>query len=48
MWFDGTVNVIVGLVGLVFALGFVAIAAYGFYHRRRLVGNLVIDPLPGS
>jgi len=48
MWFDGTVNVIVGLVGLVFALGFVVIAAYGFYHRRRLVGNLVIDPLPGS
>ncbi|MFQ5493876.1 MAG: NADH-quinone oxidoreductase subunit NuoH [Phycisphaerae bacterium] len=37
-----------GGAGLVFVAGFVAIAAYGFYHRRRLVGNLVIDPMPGS
>ena len=45
---DSVVNIVLGLVGLVFAAGFVAIAAYGFHHRRRLVGNLVIDPLPGS
>lgn len=42
------VTIILGLIGLVFAFGFVGIAAYGFYHRRRLVGNLVIDVLPGS
>jgi len=45
---NGVVNVILGLVGVMFVAGFVAIAAYGFYHRRRLVGNLVIDPLPGG
>ena len=46
--FDKVVNVILGLIGMVFALGFPAIAAYGFYHRRRLVGNLAVDALPGS
>lgn len=46
--FDGIVNGILGVVGLVFAVGFVVIAAHGFLNRRRLVGNLVIDPLPGS
>jgi NADH-quinone oxidoreductase subunit H len=45
---NSVVNIILGLVGALFAAGFVAIAAYGFHHRRRLVGNLVIDPLPGS
>lgn len=39
---------ILGLIGLVFALMFPAIAMYGFYHRRKLVGNLVVDALPGS
>jgi len=38
----------VGGIGAIFALMFPAIAAYGFYHRRRLVGNLVVDALPGS
>lgn len=46
--FDRIVTWILGLIGAVFALGFLAIAAYGFYHRRRLVGSLVIDVLPGS
>ena len=46
--FDGIVTAVLGLIGAVFAVGFLAIAAFGFYHRRRLVGNLVIDPLPGS
>jgi NADH-quinone oxidoreductase subunit H len=41
-------NWLVGGIGAVFALMFPAIAAYGFYHRRRLVGNLVVDALPGS
>ncbi|MFQ5462735.1 MAG: NADH-quinone oxidoreductase subunit NuoH [Phycisphaerae bacterium] len=42
------VNLMLGVVGLVFAAGGVLIAGYGFYHRRRLVGNLVVDALPGS
>ncbi|MHC5110433.1 MAG: NADH-quinone oxidoreductase subunit NuoH [Planctomycetota bacterium] len=46
--FATIVNWICGLIGMVFALGFPAIAAYGFYHRRRLVGNLVVDVMPGS
>jgi NADH-quinone oxidoreductase subunit H len=46
--FAGISNWVVGGVGAVFALMFPAIAAYGFYHRRRLVGNLVVDALPGS
>ncbi|MGD2111037.1 MAG: NADH-quinone oxidoreductase subunit NuoH [Phycisphaerae bacterium] len=46
--FDTVINVILGLIGVLFVVGFVGIAAYGFYHRRRLVGNLVIDPLPGG
>ncbi len=46
--FDQVVSWLLGLIGAVFPIGFVAIAAHGFYHRRRLVGNLVIDPLPGS
>jgi NADH-quinone oxidoreductase subunit H len=41
-------NIILGVIGAVFALMFPAIAAYGFYHRRKLVGNLVVDALPGS
>ena len=39
---------VLGAIGLGFALAFPAIAMYGFHHRRRLVGNLVIDPLPGG
>ncbi len=48
IWFTRVWNVGLGVVGLAFAFGFVAIAAYGFYHRRRLVGNLVVDALPGA
>lgn len=45
---DSAVNWIMGFVGLIFAMGFPAIAGYGFYHRRRLVGHLAVDPMPGS
>ena len=45
---DWVTSIILGLIGMIFALGFPAVAAYGFYHRRRLVGNLAIDALPGS
>ena len=46
--FARIMTILLGLIGAVFALMFPAIAAYGFYHRRRLVGNLVVDALPGS
>lgn len=45
--FTRIINVILGLIGLLFVLGFLLIAAYGFYHRRRMVGNLVQDVAPG-
>jgi len=32
----------------VLILGFVAISAYGYSNRRRLVGPLVVDHLPGA
>jgi len=47
-WFATITNIILGLIGAGFAAAFPAIAAYGFYHRRKLVGNLVVDALPGS
>jgi len=45
--FSGVVNVILGVIGLLFVVGFPAIAIYGFVNRRRLVGNLVQDARPG-
>ncbi len=47
-WVHGGFNVLLGIIGLVFAFGFIAIGAYGFYNRRKLVGTLSIDPLPGG
>ncbi|HNQ22932.1 MAG TPA: NADH-quinone oxidoreductase subunit NuoH [Phycisphaerae bacterium] len=47
-WFARIVNWILGLIGLVFAAGFVVIAVYGFIHRRPLVGYLAMDPLSGA
>ena len=41
-------NWVLGAVGLVFILGFITIAGYGFYHRRSLVGNLAVDAKPWS
>ncbi|MCO6435599.1 MAG: NADH-quinone oxidoreductase subunit NuoH [Phycisphaerae bacterium] len=46
--FDGVINVILGVVGMLFLAAFSIIAAWGFFHRRKLVGNLVVDPLPGG
>ncbi len=45
---DAIANGIAGGIGALFAVSFAAIAMYGFYHRRRLVGNLVVDALPGA
>jgi hypothetical protein len=46
--FARVMNLLLGMIGALFALMFPAIAAYGFYHRRSMVGNLVVDALPGS
>ena len=46
------VNVLMSIVGAVFVLGFVAIAAYGWWNRRRLVQprgwKYAVDLLKGS
>ena len=41
-------NVVLTAVGVAFVLGFITIMVYGFANRRRLVGTLVIDHLPGA
>jgi len=46
--FADIVNWALGIGGFVFLLGFPAIAGYGFYHRRRMVGNLAVDAMPAS
>ena len=46
--FSRVVTVVLGIVGLAIAMCFPAIASYGFWHRRRLVGNLAIDAMPAS
>lgn len=46
--FATIVNIFVGVIGIAMTLMFPAIAAYGFLNRRGMVGNLVVDALPGS
>lgn len=41
-------NVAMAAIGVVPAAGFVTIAVYGFVNRRRLVGTLVVNHLPGA
>ncbi len=41
-------NVLMTGIGVVLVLGFVVIMLYGWINRRRLVGQLAIDVLPGS
>jgi len=42
------VNLILTILGTVLIIGFGAISAHGYSNRRRLVGSLAIDHLPGS
>ena len=44
----GLANVILSLIGAVLVLGFVVIMVYGRMNRRRLVGTLAVDHLPGA
>ncbi len=41
-------NVAMAGIGAFLLAGFVVIAAFGYANRRRLVGSLVVDHLPGS
>jgi len=41
-------NVVLSLIGAVMVLVAIGIGVYGFWHRRRLVGYLGVDLLPGS
>lgn len=41
-------NAAMAMIGAVAILGFVVTGAYGYINRRRLVGSLVVDHLPGS
>jgi NADH-quinone oxidoreductase subunit H len=41
-------NAVCTVLGLILIAGFVWFVVYGFMNRRRLVGTLVIDHLPGA
>jgi NADH-quinone oxidoreductase subunit H len=45
---DSIIHKILVAIGAVTVAAMISIAAYGYINRRRLVGNLVIDHLPGS
>ncbi len=45
---DRLVHGLLVAVGYVVVLGMIGVAVYGYANRRRLVGALVIDHLPGS
>jgi NADH-quinone oxidoreductase subunit H len=46
--FARAVGVMMGLAGAFLAGGFVVIGLYGWSNRRRLVGELAVDHLPGA
>jgi len=45
---DSVIHRVLVLIGAVLVIGMIAIAAHGYSNRRRLVGSLVIDHLPGA
>jgi NADH-quinone oxidoreductase subunit H len=45
---DAVLHKALVVVGAVLLIGMIGIAAYGYANRRRLVGSLVIDHLPGA
>ncbi len=47
-WIWMTFNVLLSVIGAVAAVGMVAIATYGYWHRKSLVGYLGVETLPGA
>lgn len=45
---ESVTQYVLGVLGALFVLSFVAVALKGFVKRRQLVGYLAVDPLPGS
>jgi NADH-quinone oxidoreductase subunit H len=41
-------NGLLTLIGVVLVAGFLVIGAYGFMNRRRLVGSMAVEHLPGA
>jgi NADH-quinone oxidoreductase subunit H len=48
LWAGRVTTWLLGGIGAIFALSYFAVAAYGYLNRRRLVGYLSVDALPGS
>ena len=42
------INVILALIGAVVAISFIIVATRGFVRRRREVGYLAVEALPGG
>jgi NADH-quinone oxidoreductase subunit H len=43
-----TLNIILSVIGAVIVLAALSVVVYGFWNRRRLVGYLGVDLLPGA
>ncbi len=43
-----TLNIILSIIGAVIVLAALSVVVYGFWNRRRLVGYLGVDLLPGA
>jgi len=47
-YFVSSVNAVLSVIGAVVCIGIFCIALYGYINRRRMVGSLAVDQLPGS
>ncbi len=47
-WFFRAISVVLSVIGAVLAISFLAVAAKGFLNRRREVGYLAVDLMPGG
>jgi len=47
-WLFTSLNLLLSAIGAILATGALCVAVYGWWHRRRLVGYLAVDLLPGS
>lgn len=48
IWCDSVLHWLLVAIGTIVAIGIVGTAAYGLVNKRRLVGRLAVEQLPGS
>lgn len=45
---ERVINILLTIIGALFVIGFFAVIIYGVANRKRLVGRLAVDALPGA